>query len=473
MTERARSPNEVLDGPVLRTFFRFAGSSLLGLLAISSATVIDTIFVGSVLGADALAAINFLLPYFTFLFSACLALAVGGSVRAGKYLGQGNQAAASAMFGKSVLGALLFAVGVTVWGLIWSRELYGLLGIPPALYPLVDLYLPAVSLSLVLQLVTMVIYYFVRLDGSPILATAALVTGAVVNIALDATFIVGLGLGLPGAAHATAIAQAVQLGLLLCHFKKPTRVLYFSIPTKGYGELLRAAGNGAPDFINEVSVGIIILVMNRLLVRDGGVVEVAAFAAVHILIFAGTMLYFGLCDALHTLVSINLGALRWTRIASFMRAAVWTVAGFAISFTLLLVLFGDAWINLLLRQEDTATIRTARYFTLLVAPLFLVSGFNILLTIYHTAVQQPLLASTIALSRTLIGPLLALVALRLALPGQSPVAALAMAEWATFGLAIFLHRRSGRVHRLRQAHSQRTAKPSSLTGISPRQVETW
>ena len=59
---------------------------------------------------------------------------------------------------------------------------------------------------------------FVRNDGSPRLAMAAMVTGSLSNIALDYLFIFPFGWGLFGAALATAIAPMISLALLSLHF---------------------------------------------------------------------------------------------------------------------------------------------------------------------------------------------------------------------------------------------------------------
>ena len=74
-------------GAVVLTFFRFVIPSALSLLAISTASVVDGFFVGNYLGADALASVNLLMPYFALLFGIALMFAVGGSVKASIYIG--------------------------------------------------------------------------------------------------------------------------------------------------------------------------------------------------------------------------------------------------------------------------------------------------------------------------------------------------------------------------------------------------
>lgn len=102
----------VLEAPALPTFLRYVGASTLGLLALTSAAVVDGLMVGKWLGADALAAVNLLIPLWILLFGSVLMLAIGASVVAGHYLGAGRRDAASRVFSACVCLALVFGVAV-------------------------------------------------------------------------------------------------------------------------------------------------------------------------------------------------------------------------------------------------------------------------------------------------------------------------------------------------------------------------
>ncbi|MBO6851790.1 MAG: multidrug transporter MatE, partial [Marinobacter sp.] len=165
------SPNPILTGPHWPVFFRYALPSVAGLLALTTANIVDGIFIGNFAGADALAALNLLIPYFTFLFGMALALAIGGTVRAGKYLGEGKPEAASAVFSKCLIATFTLALAATGLCLLFHESLYRLLGASPELYPLMSEYFLVIIWVMVVQLVAMVLYYFIRVDGLPVLAT--------------------------------------------------------------------------------------------------------------------------------------------------------------------------------------------------------------------------------------------------------------------------------------------------------------
>lgn len=452
-TTQARH-DPILTGPHWPVFFRYALSSVAGLLALTTANIVDGIFIGNFVGGEALAALNLLIPCFAMLFGLALALAIGGTVRAGKYLGEGNAAAASAIFSKCLIATFVLALAAALLGLWFRETLYRLLGASPELFPLMSDYFLIFAWVLVVQLVTMVLYYFVRLDGFPGLATTALVAGAGVNILLDALFVGYLGYGLRGAALATGIAQLLQLAILLRYFGfgigvgAGRRRLRFRLRQGNWGEVLKAGVNGVSEWINEASVGLVMLVINWLLMTSQGVTGVAAFTVVNYLIFLSLMVFYGIADAMHVLLSHNLGVGNARRIRTFMGCGASVILGLG-GLLVLVVWFQGAWLVRLFLDPtaDLATAQLADRFLSILWPLFLINGLNVLLSVYLTAMHKPLPSAAVALARSLILPALLLMLIATFFPEWPLLVALPLAEWLTFALALALFLRF-RPHRL-------------------------
>lgn len=448
------SDNPILNGPYWPVFFRYALPSVAGLLALTTANIVDGIFIGNFAGADALAALNLLIPWFTLLFGLALALAIGGTVLAGRYLGEANPDAASAIFSKSLMATLALALTGALVGLIFHDSIYRVLGASPDVYPLMSEYFLVIIWVLVAQLVTMVLYYFVRVDGYPGLATTALVTGAVANILLDALLVGYLDYGLRGAAVATGLAQVLQLGVLARYFFKASRKLHFRLRQRHWREVPRAFANGVSEWINELSVGLVMLLINWLLMTTQGVAGVAAFTVVNYLIFLSLMVFYGISDAMHVLISHNLGAGNAERIRHFMGCGVTVVLGMALGLVTMILLFGNLVVRLFLdTAADPATALLADRFLAILWPLFLVNGINVLLSVYLTAMHQALPSALVAFSRSLVLPALLLIGIARFAPEWPLLVALPLAEWLTFGLAMALFLRF-RPQRLINAQTQ-------------------
>ena len=116
----------------------------------------------------------------------------------------------------------------------------------------------------------MVFYYLVRADGYTKLATIALALGAVTNILLDALLVAYLEYGIKGAAYATAAAQIVQLSVLLLYLGDKNRAITFSTFNKPWRRVFRAVKNGLSEFTNEISVGVLFLVIKGTLLISKG-----------------------------------------------------------------------------------------------------------------------------------------------------------------------------------------------------------
>ena len=196
-----------ISGKVIPVFFHYAIPSVIGMLAATSAGVIDGIFIGNFVGATALAAINISMPAFALFLAVVFMLAVGGSVMCGKFIGEGDLQAASSIFSKTVYATLVVTVLLSVCFLLFLDQLVSMLGANEDLHGLVKDYMRIIVFAAPLLILGLTLDYFVRIDGRPILASAALIAFAIINISLDYLFIVRLGWGIKGAAWATASAN--------------------------------------------------------------------------------------------------------------------------------------------------------------------------------------------------------------------------------------------------------------------------
>jgi len=284
----------------------------------------------------------------------------------------------------------------------------------------------------------MVLYYFIRLDNRQKLGTFALVAGALINIALDALFIISLEMGLKGAAMATLAAQIVQMLILSTYFLSKKRRLRLLLRPGNWSEVVKVAYNGLSEFVNELSGGMVILLLNWLLIIHQGVSGLAAFAVINYLIFISLMIYYGIADALHLLISQNHGAAQAKRIRDFLITAMVIVLSLSLSIISVLLLYPEWLIQLFLQDDAVESQQLSAQFILLVWPLFVVNGLNVTLSVYLTAMQKPLPSMLVALTRGLVLPAALLLLFVALLPDKQFLIALPLAEWLTFIFALVL-----------------------------------
>ena len=434
--------NKILTGSISGNFFSLFIPSIVGLLAFSSASLVDGIFIGNFVGAQALAAVNLLIPFITIVFGIGYMLAVGGSVRGGKYIGEGQTHKASAVFSKILMFCVGFAIVMVSLGLTFEEQLYQGLGATPELMPLMSEYFLIRFPFMIPEMVIIVMYYFVRIDGFANFSAVGILLASILNIILDYVFVVEWNWGLAGAAWATGIAQALPLSFFLAYFFFKKRTLRFSFKQTKWFEVLHASFNGLSEFINETSASIVAFILNWLLITSVGTDGVAAITIINYLLFVGIMIIYSISEACQVFVSQNFGAKNTQRIKRYL-----VVTGFACAVTSLVFIasllgFTEWMVSLFLDNESTGAATLAIEYVDVLWPIFLVNGFTICMSAYLTALHAAKESAFIALSRGLILPCLFMFLIHTFLPDVSFLWALPLAEALTFLLALVLFTRN-------------------------------
>ena len=431
-----------VSGDVVPVFLRYAIPSVIGMVAVTSAGIIDGIFIGNFVGAKALAAINISMPLFAVFASVVFMLAVGGSVMCGKFMGASDQDKASLIFSKTLYASVLMAALITLPCLLFQEEAAALLGANEELRPMVMDYMRIIVAAAPLLILGLTLDYFVRIDGRPVLASVGLVALSVINIVLDWLFIVRLDWGIEGAAWATALADIAAFFILVSHWFS-TRcnlklVSFLECHRDGWRAILSAGYNGFSEFANEISIGLITLLLNWVMITRLGVAGVAAFTIIGYLLYIGLEVCYGISEALQPTVSKNLGARKPERIARFGLTAVASSFGVGLIVSSIFLFMPDTMISLFLKDSEGETIAIAKAFLAVFWPAFLFNGMNIALASYFTALHKPLPSAAISLSRSLVLPGLGLLLLPIWFGDQGVYLAIPVAEAFTFLGALVL-----------------------------------
>jgi len=154
--------------------------------------------------------------------------------------------------------------------------------------------------------------------------------------------------------------------------------------------------------------------------------------------FIGLEICYGISESLQPTVSKNLGAGKAGRIVKFTLTAV--IASFVIGLavSILFVFAPETMISLFLREGEDQTVEIALEFIALFWPAFLFNGMNITLASYFTALHKPVQSAAIAVSRSLILPIIGLLLLPRWLGDIGIFITIPLAEGITLALALAL-----------------------------------
>lgn len=430
---------ETIKNKTISVYFQYALPSVLGMLAISSAYVVDGFFVGNYVGASGLGAINLAMPIFSILFGIGLMLGIGSSVVSGKLLAEGNKKSASVIFSKTLFSVVILSIVMVMAIFLLLDSILTSLGATGKLLEdsttYIEIFLPFTPFLMA----GIVLDYFVRIDNKPALAFWALLFSALVNVVLDWLLIAYLGQGILGAALATGISQLILIVVLLPHFFSSGASIKFIKPIGNWLPIVKSASNGASEFINETSIGLTTLIFNYIMLRSLGVDGVAAYAVISYIIWFSIMISFGISDSLQPIISKNFGAREPKRITDFLKYALTSVLAVGLVLSIILIQIPEAFAQFFLESKDSKTTEIVLGFSAIIWPMFIFSGVNMVISAYFTAIHKPIQSVSIALSRSLLLPLVFIYFLPPYFGNIGIYMAIPIAELVTMLMAITLY----------------------------------
>lgn len=430
----------MLTGSPPGEFVRFVFPSVFGLLAISSASVIDGIFIGNFVGATALAAVSLTMPLIAFVFGLLIMISLGGTVVAGKHLGEGDTDEASNIFSKTGLVLVLMMLALAMLTLLVPEAISKALGARGPTVAMSSEYIwvtawffPAFGIALFFN-------QFARVDGRPDLALDGMIGLTLTNIALDYVMVARLEWGLFGAALATGLAYVFNAAILLFYYLGPRAKLRMIRPHGSWLIIFRTAFNGFSEFLNETSSGLVLLLFNWILMTQVGALGVAAFTVVDYVIYFGILIFYGVAEGVVPLVSVNLGGQKPARILRFLFLGI----GFSIlvgaTLIALLLTWPDELIGFFLADDEPEIRDLAVSIIAIVWPMFAFGGINIAISAYFTGMHCAKESALIAGMRSLILPISLVLLLGYFYGFMGAFYALPISEALTFVLSLILLR---------------------------------
>jgi Na+-driven multidrug efflux pump len=297
--------------------------------------VMDAVFIGQLLGEQALAGAVLAYPITQITLGLSSLAGIGGGVALSIAIGRGDRELMRCLPGTVLAIAALMAALYALIGAGLSQWLVQGMGARDELIPIATAYLRASALGGIGAIAGMSLNMLLRGEGKMKLAAAYMAIGLVANIVLTPVFITVFDWGVAGAAWATNLGGLIGAVLVWQRFARgrasyPVNPGYIGLHRQLTRRIVKL---GTPAMIMS-SMGLIqALVVFNMLTRIGEESDIAFFgAAWRVLIFMLTPL-FGLMRAFQPVAGINYGAGQWHRV----RRSFWT---FVIGGTLLIV---PAW----------------------------------------------------------------------------------------------------------------------------------
>jgi putative MATE family efflux protein len=327
---KPRMRGDLTQGPILRTLIVFSVPTLLSNILQSLSGTVNSIWVGRLIGEDALAATANANIIMFLLLSAAFGFGMAGTVKIGQRYGARDIEGARRTFGTAVGFAGLVMVAMAIVGWISAPYLLDLLGTPGGAYALALTYLRLMFVSLPFMIASVILTMGLRGTGDA--RTPLIFMG--VTVAIDAIFnpilISGFGpfprLGIAGSALSTILARVVSDIMLIFYIYAkdlPLRLrgaeLKYLRPRREELNyiILKGIPMGAQMLVMSAAGIIIVGLVNR-----EGLMMTAAYGAAMQLFTYIQMPAMAIGGAVSAMAAQFIGARKWDRLDQVTRAGV-------------------------------------------------------------------------------------------------------------------------------------------------------
>lgn len=415
MCDKEKSTNPLETEKIGKLLITYAIPSVVSMIVNALYNIVDQIFIGQGVGYLGNGATNVILPITVLGCALGLLLGDGGATYLSLYLGKGERATASRGIAHVIVGQ--FAIGIVMCAvlLVFLEPLCVLFGATENILPYAKDYGRIIALGFPIVVFSSGMSSVIRADGSPKVSMVGLIAGCVVNIVLDALFVLVFNWGVAGAAWATIIGQYLNGIIFLVyqwHYKQvKLKKEYFRVKLPIFGKI---CGLGFSSFITQMATVVVMTVLNRLLVHYGALSkygEDIPITALGVTMKINNILlavFMGVATGCQPIISFNYGAGKTDRCLKTFRLAVIVTTICAVVATVLFQTVPMSIVSIFGTESDLYnefSVKCLKIFLM----LCVFDGFNNAAVSFLQAVGKPLKATVSTLVRQLVTIILAAV----------------------------------------------------------------
>ena len=292
-------------------YWRFLWSSILIALSGCLGNVVDAIIVGNLIGEDGVSAINLTKPVVQVMFTLNMLLATGAGMLVGIELGKKNYPGVAHFYTLAMAACFIVGLLFTACGIAIPDVVTGWLCANEGLRPLTQDYLEVMMLGAPAYMVMWALTTMAGVDGSPRLASMAILIDNAVNLSLDIVFIQLLGWGIEGSSSATVIGHLVGIAIMCRHFYFKDNHLHLTLQNSSFfilhSSLKKIVSQGAPLAVACGTLALLYIACNTTVASVQGRVGLFALAVCMNLLQIYNLFLAGVERTIQSLGSIEVG----------------------------------------------------------------------------------------------------------------------------------------------------------------------
>lgn len=397
--------------PIGKLMLKFSLPAIASMVVNSIYNIVDQIFIGQGVGMYGNAATNLTFPLVTISMAIGTLIADGCVAYFSIKLGQKNYDDAARTMGNGITVSLLAGLFITLSMELLMTQVLNLCGgtkVAEETFRYATEYARITLIGIPFVCISMTVSSIIRAQGNPRYAMIANISGCLLNVILDAWFVLGLGWGVAGAAWATVIGQVLNFVLAVSYIPRLKGISFkreYAIPSKNI--LFAFLPLGISSFFTQFGSTIVVICMNNLTVKYGALsvygpdIPLAAFGIVMKVNSIIISVMVGLGIGSQPIVGYNYGAQNYKRVRSTYLRTI--IVGLIVGFIgwACFQLFTQSIINIFGQENELYNDFALKCFHIFLAAIFLV-GFLTPSSIFFQSIGKPTKAMVCTLTRQLL-----------------------------------------------------------------------
>ena len=395
---------------IQRLFKQMVISQIISAMAVMLCLVIDSIMISRFLGTDAMAAYGFANPVLLIFAAFGSLLSSGIQVVCSRAMGTGDEDKINRCYSLSVIIAAAVSIFGVIVVLVFADPICVALGAKRGTeaFRLTKDYLIGFVIGAPFFIAAQILVPFLQMAGQRVRLVVAVLGMMVFDIAFDLLNVFVFKKETFGMGIASTVSYVAGVGIGIFYFF--SRKCIYKFRTKGLGKGLfkEIAQGGVPTMVNQVSLVLLVYVINRTMMRVGNEVAVAAYAIVSTIANIGYCIGNGISEVSLMLAGISYNEEDEHSLSEIVRNQ--TIFSIVINLfvTIFFLALADPVISLFAAKD--APERSAAIFGLrMFAICLVVSSMNAAFKKYYQSIGLIFFSESISVMQNLVFPALVVI----------------------------------------------------------------
>lgn len=385
-----------------KKLIKFTLPTIIMMIFTSIYGVVDGLFISNIVGSNAFASINLIMPAIMIIGTIGFMIGTGGSAIVSKTLGEGNKEKANKYFSMLVYLEIILGILFTVIALLVIEPVAKMLGATEEMMNDCLTYGRILLIGMTAFILQNSFQSFMVVAEKPKFGLIISIISGVTNIVLDFILIYLFKWGVAGAAIATISSQFVGAIIPMIYFSRKNNTMLRLGKTKfELSPIIKTCTNGSSEMVTNLSMSLVNILFNMQLMKFAGVNGVSAYGVIMYVgfLFVGT--YVGYSVGTAPVISYHYGANNKEELKGLLNKSIKLLGAVAVIMTILAEIFAKPLASIFVSYDKELlelTINALRLYSL----SYIISWFNIFASSFFTALNDGFVSALISFIRTLL-----------------------------------------------------------------------